>query len=337
MNQIITNSLKKSFFLLLLIPSFFAYGEVGKWKSDNYELTVNYNKTLQPGDPIWLRLQLIPRKKNLKKLLDTSTAAVELHSLNAEGEVQEKIIRKSSFYQINRDEKSQKSDILLTGIPLSSWLKEGNYQLKVTFSAFGLNQEQFTLPIIVERKEFISETLELDERNTSIKTNLSAERMDQINRLNKILDTKDTQSIFELGPFVPPTTATRRTAFFADRRVYAYTNGKSSTSLHNGIDFGIPTGSPVTACGRGKVVMAEDRISTGWSVCIEHLPGLYSLYYHLSKLDVKVGQMVETGDSLGLSGATGLATGPHLHWEVRLNMEAVNPDFFTKDFTFQSK
>ena len=83
--------------------------------------------------------------------------------------------------------------------------------------------------------------------------------------------------------------------------------------------------------------MAENRISTGWSVCVEHLPGLYSLYYHMSELKVEVGQMVDKGDLLGLSGATGLATGPHLHWEVRLNMEAISPDFMLEDFSFSSE
>ena len=63
---------------------------------------------------------------------------------------------------------------------------------------------------------------------------------------------------------------------------------------------------------------------------IEHMPGLYSLYYHLDSMNVKVGDMVKAGDMVGLSGSTGLATGPHLHWEVRLNGEAVNPDFFTE-------
>ncbi|MDE5614344.1 MAG: M23 family metallopeptidase, partial [Treponemataceae bacterium] len=71
-----------------------------------------------------------------------------------------------------------------------------------------------------------------------------------------------------------------------------------------------------------------------WSICIEPLPGLYSLYYHLDKLLVETGQMVTQGDLIGLSGATGLATGPHLHWEIRLNTEAVSPDFFVGDFTF---
>ena len=83
--------------------------------------------------------------------------------------------------------------------------------------------------------------------------------------------------------------------------------------------------------------MAEDRISTGWSVCIEHLPGLYSIFYHMSELKGEKGQTVNTGDLIGLSGATGLATGPHLHWEVRLNWEAVSPDFFTTDFAFEKE
>ena len=128
------------------------------------------------------------------------------------------------------------------------------------------------------------------------------------------------------------------TSFFGDRRVYAYTGGGSSTSLHYGIDYGIPTGSEVTACGQGRVVMAENRISTGWSIVIEHLPGVYSLYYHMDSLTVEKGDMVKQGTLIGYSGATGLATGPHLHWEVRVNGNAVNPDFFVSDeFPFFEK
>jgi murein DD-endopeptidase MepM/ murein hydrolase activator NlpD len=139
--------------------------------------------------------------------------------------------------------------------------------------------------------------------------------------------------VYQQGAFSPPTTATRRTSFFGDRRVYAYSNGKSSTTEHYGIDYGVPTGTAVFACAAGKIVMAEDRISTGWSVVIEHLPGLYSLYYHMDSLAVKVNQIVKMGDEIGKSGATGLATGPHLHWEMRLHGNAVSPDFFTGDFS----
>ena len=80
--------------------------------------------------------------------------------------------------------------------------------------------------------------------------------------------------------------------------------------------------------------MAENRIATGWTVIIEHLPGLYSMYYHMSELKVKAGQMVKQGELLGLSGATGFANGEHLHWEMRLNSMIVNPDFFMNDFAF---
>ena len=158
---------------------------------------------------------------------------------------------------------------------------------------------------------------------------------EQINKLNGILGTINPAAVYQTERFMAPTSATRRTSFFADRRVYKYTNGKSSTSLHYGIDYGVPTGTQVNACAAGKVVLAETRVTTGWSVVIEHLPGLYSLYYHMSELKVKEGDMVKPGDLIGLSGATGLATGPHLHWEMRLNSEAVSPDAFVdSDFAF---
>lgn len=104
--------------------------------------------------------------------------------------------------------------------------------------------------------------------------------------------------------------------------------------MHNGIDYGVPEGTEVSSCAQGKVVMAENRISTGLSIVIEHLPGLYSVYYHLSSLNVKEGQIVKQGELIGLSGKTGLATGPHLHWEVRLNALPVSPEFFLSDYTY---
>ena len=196
---------------------------------------------------------------------------------------------------------------------------------------------EFELPFTLEKKEFVSEVIDLDESNSNIKADSSLKRMEQIKKLNGILETANPSAVYQTTPFLIPTNATRQTAFFADRREYKYTNGKSTTGLHYGIDFGIPEGSEVSACAEGKVVLAETRVTTGWSVVIEHLPGLYSLYYHMSQLKVKEGDTVKAGQVIGFSGSTGLATGPHLHWEMRLNMEAVNPDFFTGDFAFSGK
>jgi murein DD-endopeptidase MepM/ murein hydrolase activator NlpD len=71
-----------------------------------------------------------------------------------------------------------------------------------------------------------------------------------------------------------------------------------------------------------------NRIVSGNSVVIEHMPGVYSLYYHMDKLAVNQGDMVQTGTRLGDAGATGFATGAHLHYEIRISTEYVDPAAF---------
>lgn len=327
--------------LLLSFLSLTAFSLSKTFKYSDYTLKAFYPESVQPGDAVFVRLIFETKNKKLIKSLgnsSTESGKLAVFRINDDGIQAEKPTSKSEFYGIERTQtKKLIKSTLLTGAPISSWAKAGTYSSKITCKAFGKEELSIELPIVMAEKEFVSETIPLNETNTAIKTNNSAERADQIKRLNAILDTRNFDAVYETSAFAAPTPATRRTSFFADRRVYAYNNGKSSTSLHYGIDYGIPTGNEVRSCGKGKVVMAEDRISTGWSVCVEHLPGLYSLYYHMSKLNVEVGQSVEKGDLLGLSGATGLATGPHLHWEVRLNMEAVSPDFFTGDFAFENE
>ena len=312
-----------AFILFVLTP---LYAKQIVIDADNYSIKVNYQDTSKPGDAVFVRMTFEQTEKQEKKssvLRYDPKATLELY-------LDEKRLDKTEFYPLI----TSATRTFLAGIPLSSWWNsKNNYSLKVIYTMSDGKTSDFTLPFSLEYKEFISETIPLDARNTSIKTDSSSTRMKQIEKLNAILGTVNETHIYQTSPYTPPTTATRRTSYFADRRVYAYSDGKSSTSLHYGTDYGIPTGSTVTACAAGRVVMAEDRITTGWSVVIEHLPGLYSLYYHMSELKVKEGDKVKQGTLIGLSGATGLATGPHLHWEMRLNMSAVNPDYFTTDFT----
>lgn len=314
-----------AFLLLLTASTVFARDAV--FSSDIYNISLNYNDSACPGDAVFIRLRFTDVIHKTKKQPETYVTAEALLYLG------EKKIASSDFYNLPGDS-NKSTKVLLTGIPLSSWWTEDSYHITVIYSYSGQKKMKFDLPFNILPKEFVSETLVLDDRNTEIKTDTSPERMQQIEKLNAILETINPEAVYQTQPFTAPTAATRRTSFFADRRVYAYTNGKSSTSLHNGIDYGIPTGSTVQSCAAGKVVLAENRISTGWSVVIEHLPGLYSLYYHMDSLKVKEGDIVKAGDLVGLSGATGLATGPHLHWEIRLNMAAVSPDFFVQNFTF---
>jgi murein DD-endopeptidase MepM/ murein hydrolase activator NlpD len=91
------------------------------------------------------------------------------------------------------------------------------------------------------------------------------------------------------------------------------------------VDFGAAPGTPVRAPARGRVVLAAPLFFSGRTVILDHGLGLFSLYGHLSSLGVRSGQTVEAGEPLGRVGATGRATGPHLHWAVRLNGARVDP------------
>ena len=289
-------------------------------------LGVQYNSKAEPGDAIVVRMTL--RGKDRKRAVKDTIAQAELRT-------ETKKIDSAQFFYINQKAKKQNVQELLACVPISMWVSEGSYTIKVIYSAFGAEAEEFSLPITVIKKDFISETIALDAKNTGIRTNTSPERIAQIEKLNALLGTVILSDVYTVKPFVPPVAPdTRRTSLFGDRRIYRYTDGKSATSAHYGIDYGVPEGTSIAACADGKVVMAENRITTGFSVVIAHAPGLYSLYYHLSALNVKEGQNVKQGEAIGLSGKTGLATGPHLHWEVRLNMGAVNPEFFLTDFAF---
>lgn len=100
------------------------------------------------------------------------------------------------------------------------------------------------------------------------------------------------------------------------------------SEFHPGLDFGIPEGTPVYATANGKVMVATSGRQEGNMIEVEH-PGGYSTYYsHLSQLKVKEGTIVKRGDIIGLSGSSGRSTGPHLHYEVRLNGKTQDPSDF---------
>ena len=108
---------------------------------------------------------------------------------------------------------------------------------------------------------------------------------------------------------------------FGVRRIF---NGKLA-SIHKGMDFRAATGTPVRAGNSGVVVLARPLYYEGNCVIIDHGLGLFTLSMHLSRIDVKEGQHVATGDRIGLSGATGRVTGPHLHWAVRWQGAYLDP------------
>ena len=101
---------------------------------------------------------------------------------------------------------------------------------------------------------------------------------------------------------------------------------------HSGLDFAVPAGTPVKAPAAGKVILVGDYFFNGRTVFVDHGQGLISMFCHLSQIGVKVGDELARGAVLGKVGATGRATGPHLHWNVSLNDVRVDPSIFIGAF-----
>lgn len=142
---------------------------------------------------------------------------------------------------------------------------------------------------------------------------------EETSRVNEAFASLDPRRLWA-GTFVEPVQG-RVSGRFGSRRVI---NGQPKKP-HSGEDIAAPAGTPVLAMNEGIVRLTMDHFFTGKGVILDHGLGLFSMYFHLSAIDVQDGQLVTTGQRLGKVGSSGRATGPHLHWGVRLNGARVNP------------
>ncbi|HUL61199.1 MAG TPA: M23 family metallopeptidase [Anaeromyxobacteraceae bacterium] len=144
---------------------------------------------------------------------------------------------------------------------------------------------------------------------------------------------KEDQKVFDAAwetPFAPPVFSgpfdwprrAETTGRYGDLRLY---NGKKE-GQHYGLDLSGPVGAPVAAANDGTVAVARDCYMSGRTVVLWHGAGLFTVYFHLSRIDVKPGQRVRKGDLLGLLGSSGRVTGPHLHWGVKVAGLYVDPE-----------
>jgi murein DD-endopeptidase MepM/ murein hydrolase activator NlpD len=224
-------------------------------------------------------------------------------------------------------EGSRETWAALIGVPAGA--ADRAYSLGLRIAA-GPRSYLLLKPFSFQRRVFFSERIGLTRDLTSLYAAHDPRKIAEYRVLSRLLSTAHSDAVYETGPMLLPLPAARRTSGYGDRREYLLANAGRELSIHQGIDLAEPTDTPVPACGRGKVVFASNRMLTGNTIIIEHLPGLFSIYYHMSALLVAEGEVVEKGQIIGKVGMTGFATGPHLHWEVQSMGIAVDPDELTQ-------
>lgn len=201
---------------------------------------------------------------------------------------------------------------VLIGIDLA--VRPGRYPVEIA-----AGDARTTHPLVVAARLFPTRRLTVDPDLV----NPPPEAMERIRRETRELEQAWAQSsavrLWEAA-WVRPVRDPANSAF-GTRSVY---NGEPRTP-HGGADCSSPAGTPITTPNAGRVALAGSRYFTGGTVVIDHGLGLFSLFAHLSKIEVTTGEMVKAGTVIGAVGATGRVTGPHLHWAVRVNGARVDP------------
>jgi hypothetical protein len=194
----------------------------------------------------------------------------------------------------------------------------GPSTLHVTSVEHGSNVEMST-PVVIHAAHYRTGTLSVAPKFVTP----GHEALEEIEEESKVKAKVFAESAGEplwAGDFRPPVKS-EPTDSFGTRRMF----NKKLASIHKGADFRAPMGTPVHATNSGVVVLARPLYYEGNCVIIDHGMGLFTLSMHFSRIDVKEGQHVKKGDELGLSGATGRVTGPHLHWAVRWEGAYLDP------------
>ena len=195
----------------------------------------------------------------------------------------------------------------------------GSYEWKLSWDGADGNPVVCSVGVTVRAGKFPTEHLQVEKQYVQPDPEQEKRVEEDQKKMKAIYDTV-TPEAFWKGKFLLPLKGVSTGGNFGRRRVL---NGEAR-SPHAGVDFPAAAGTPVYATQAGKVVLAENLYYSGNTVVIDHGFGIYTLYAHLSEIEVQAGDRVEPAAEIGKVGATGRVTGPHLHWGLTIDHARVN-------------
>ena len=204
----------------------------------------------------------------------------------------------------------------LLGIDLQD--EPGSHELTID-AQLGEETRHFSYQVVIVKEKFAIEHLKLPKEKVDLDERATARWKNEQENVRKALAEESAMRLWQTG-FIEPVRG-KRTGIFGSVRIM---NGQARNP-HNGEDIGAPLGADVVASNDGVVRLTVDHIFSGRGIYVDHGLGLYSMYFHLSEVLVSEGDLIKAGQVIGKIGATGRATGPHLHWGMKVNGARVNP------------
>lgn len=297
-----------STFDILNIDEPVIYKMTALWENEDYYGQAEYTFKVQVDLP--LRIQTDDHSAYPGDYI-----VINLMNANEDEEItiDQPFVNKVELWQMDKDK--------IAIIPIDYWTKTGDYEIRVSSNQLA---EDLILPIEIQKREFATQYLYIDETIASETRNDAAYEEYNLYMIPARTNTQD-KALFE-GLFIQPVEGRISTEF----GMYRYVNDSITSYRHSGLDIAIDRGTPIMATNSGVVNLAQQLILTGNTIVIDHGLGIFSTYFHMDSLNVENGQMVTKGDIIGTVGSTGFSTGPHLHWTMSYYRTNLDPYLFIK-------
>ena len=200
-------------------------------------------------------------------------------------------------------------------VPVGYAVSPGEYTVTVY-----VDDERFDVAVEVTEQSFEVQEMTISEEIADATVNSAAANAEFRNEIVPLYDTADSERYW-YGNFVQPVQARVSTPY----GVMRYVNGSTVPERHGGIDLAADYGTEIQCPNAGVVEYAGFLQLSGYTVVVEHGGGLKSYFYHMESINVNAGDYVEKGDIIGAVGSTGYSTGAHLHYEIKIGRNSLNP------------